>query len=280
MVRGPDAQAYQHAHRAWMLDRVFASVDSRGCRTVVEIGCGDGGNCDVMSDRFEHVVGFDINLHRLRRPVRPNVLLVGGDADRMPIGAASADLVISVALMEHMPDRVAAFRQFATLVKPGGKCIHIAPVAPWKVFQWALFVPETIRKYAASLLRTLAGERRQKQFATNPRAGTGRGGTAAGETNNPRRVRKKVWYRKLVPRVHGEYETNWDEFRQWRVAAWRRQVEEAGLQVVQQVKLGCASPYGFGLSLALGRLRGLGLHTVVAFVVAPADSEATGAPVS
>lgn len=269
VVKGPEPLAYQHAHRTWMLNRLFESVDTGTCRTAVEIGCGDGINCDTMALRFDRVVGFDINVNRLRHSTRNNVLLVAGDAERLPIGSHTADLVISVALMEHMPDRIAAFRAFATLVKPGGQCIHIAPVAPWKIFQWVLFPLATIRQHLASLLRAMAGQRRVKQPEQNfaPRTGD----VIHGETNNPRRTRKKVWYRKIVPRVHGEYDSNWDEFRQWRCTAWRQQAEAAGLRVVQQVKLGCASPYGFGLSRVLGRLQWLGLHTVVAFVVAPAE---------
>jgi SAM-dependent methyltransferase len=272
LTHWPDAKAYQHEQRQWMLKRVLrhAAVSRLPVRRVVEIGCGDGWVCHQLAKHFPHVVGFDINPNRIQPPHTAGVLLVAGSAESPPIAAHCADLIVSIAVLEHVSDRVATLAGLKQLLAPGGRMIHMVPTTNWKWLQWLGFVPDALRKEVRGLSRAMAGVRRIKQ----PKYYQGR------ECNNPQFISRRRWYRKFVPRVHGAYDSNLDEFRRWTPHSWRRQAEQAGLIVEQVIALGAASPYGFGLSRPLGRLAALpALATNIAMVLRT-DDPLPNSPVS
>lgn len=260
----PDGVRYQHEQRRWMLDHVFTQVPLGRVSTVVEVGCGDGWVCRQLSPRFRTVVGFDINPLRIDGCATPNVLLVAGNAGQPPIGDGTADLILSLSVLEHLPDRVGALKQMRGLLKPGGVMIHLVPVAAWKVLQWIGFGPDWLRKQARGLTRAMAGQRkpRSTKYYQNR------------ETNNPARTSRRRWHQKIMPRVHGEYDSNWQEFTQWTDRVWTGQFTAAGLRVVRRVPLGLSSPYGFGCFGLTKPLSRVGLASIVAYVLEPAPADA------
>jgi SAM-dependent methyltransferase len=77
--------------------------------TAVEIGCGLGRICLALSERFDHVIGYDISAEMLRQADS----VVSGKAIelRLTDGAtlpgladASADLVVTFTVFQHIPD--------------------------------------------------------------------------------------------------------------------------------------------------------------------------------
>ncbi len=255
----PDGAAYQRATRAWMLDRLLAEVDLAGVRTVVEVGCGNGYVCGRLAQRFPRVVGFDLNTARIDRSLQGRALLVTASAEEPAIAVGTADLVISLLFLEHVPDRIATLRRLRLLLGPGGRMIHLVPTAWWKWFQWAGFLPDVLRKQARGVTRALAGQRPVRKAKIHPDR----------QTNNPMRTARRSWRSKMIPRVHGEYRSNLDEMRQWRRACWAAQFGAAGLSVRQVVSMGIGSPYAFGLSRPTGRLPWTGIASTVAFVLEP-----------
>jgi SAM-dependent methyltransferase len=264
----PDRHAYRHAARAWMIDQTLNSVDLADVQRVVDVGCGDGWICHHLAQRFPHVVGFDINPRRIEEHSAQNVLLVAGTAEDPPIADGWADLVFSFAVLEHLPERVATLRSLRRLLSPTGRMIHVVPTTWWKTLQWMLFVPNKMRKQCRSLTRALAGRPKQR-----------RGKFYEGhETNNPYRVSRRAWYQRLYPRVHGEFDSNWEEFRQWTPGHWASLFGEADMRVVEAVELGIESPYCFGLSLAARRVLGRRFPCHVAFVAEPLSQQQRQAP--
>lgn len=237
-----------------------AGLDERGtaAQTLVEIGCGDGWLDGQLSPRFERIIGFDINPSRVRPSAAKNVLIIVGDAEDSPIAPASADIIISIAVLEHLREPERELQRMATLLKPGGMMIHIVPTSFWKTLQWVFFIPDKLCKELRHAVRALAGER-SKRDENKYHAGW--------ETNNPKRMSRRMWWQKLYPRVHGEYDSNLAEFRGWRRAVWRKRVRDADLTLQKEAPLGTASPYFFGLSLPCGRFRWTRLSTVVALVI-------------
>jgi SAM-dependent methyltransferase len=269
-----DAIAYQHAHRLWMIDHALAAagidVDETKQQTLIEIGCGDGWLAGQLSPRFARIVGFDINAARVRPAQAKNVLIIVGDAESSPIATGSADVIISIAVLEHLREPERELRHMAALLKPGGVMVHIVPTSFWKTLQWLGFIPDKFRKELRNAVRSLAGERGRRSGGRDGGSGGNSGGGKyfeGRETNNPKRQSRRKWWQKLYPRVHGEYDSNWAEFRGWRREAWRRRVRDAGLTLTHEVPLGSASPYFFGFSLPCGRFKWTGLNTVVALVV-------------
>jgi len=253
----PDQARYAQDNRQSMLDRLEAACDLSNLHTVVELGCGNGRITHWWAQRAQRVIGFDINPNRIESLQRDNMLLVAGSAECPPVRDQVADVVCSFAVLEHIRDRIDTLNQLKRLMKPDGRMIHFVPTATMKVMQWGGFIPDVLRKEFRGLTRALAGQRKQKAHKHYE----GR------ETNNPYRESRRRWYQKLYPRVHGEYDSNWEEFLQNRRSHWRREFESAGLRVVQQISAGLISPYAFGISRAMGRFHWTGLSCVTAFVL-------------
>ncbi|MEM9884224.1 MAG: class I SAM-dependent methyltransferase [Planctomycetota bacterium] len=267
----PEPRAYQHRQRGWMIRRVFARLGDAPRRLIVEVGCGDGWAAHELTRHADRVVGFDINPHRMEPPRDGRVLLVAGAAERPPLAERRADLVVSLAVLEHIRDRAAAVRQQARLLRPGGLIVQVVPTAPMKLTQWLGFYPDAVRKELRGLTRSLAGRRTRRAEE--------RGKFYAGrETNNPHRASRRRWWQKLYPRVHGEYDSNWQELRENRDAAWRRAFDDAGFEVLHNVRLGFYSPYFFGGAPLARLLSAAGLATVRGYVLREKTTDETSAP--
>jgi hypothetical protein len=137
--------------------------------------------------------------------------------------------------------------------------LHVVPHWGWKVLQFAGFYPNIARKRTRSLLRGLAGL--PKTRAVKYYAGR--------ENNNPRRISRRVWYRKFYPRIHGEYDSHVEEILAWRPQSWIRIFEDAGLRVTQQIPMGIGSPYLFGISQYLRPVLKGSLQCATTFVLEP-----------
>lgn len=93
-------------------------VRSAGEYRVLDAGCGM--HIAVELPAGAHVVGIDISEVALARnsSIDERVL---GDIQRYPFPAESFDLVVCHDVLEHLEDPVAAARNLARVVKPGGE---------------------------------------------------------------------------------------------------------------------------------------------------------------
>ncbi len=260
LVHWPESKAYMHERKQWYLEQIFASRHLADVDSVLEVGCGDGWVGHRLADRYGQVVGFDINPNRLRKPQAANLSVLAADAEHLPFPEHSFDLIVSVAVLEHLPDAPRVLNSLTRMLTPGGRMVHVVPHSGWKVMQWLFFWPNIVRKHVRSITRAISGQKKQK----TQKYYQGR------ETNNPTRQTRRVWYRKFYPRIHGEYDSNLDEFLQWLPGRWVKLFDKAGLNVVEQIPLGVTSPYGFGVSQYIRRrLLKRRLPCMTAFVLEP-----------
>ena len=93
-----DARYRHHLH---LIRHVLASADLCG-KTVLEVGCGRGGNCYYLSQYSQaaRIVGVDLcapNLALARKDPRlERVKLVAGDAQQLPFASSSFDVVLNL----------------------------------------------------------------------------------------------------------------------------------------------------------------------------------------
>jgi len=108
---------------------------------VVEIGPGAGANLPYLRSDV-HWIGVEPNpyarpyLERAAREAGVTHELREGDAERLPVEAASADAVIGTLVLCSVEDPAAALREIRRVLKPGGRYVFIehvaAPAGTWR----------------------------------------------------------------------------------------------------------------------------------------------------
>jgi ubiquinone/menaquinone biosynthesis C-methylase UbiE len=96
-----------------------------GKEHVLDLGCGTGMFLRELSRRAKFAVGVDASPEMLRvaNVRRGRAALVLADADTLPFPDGSFDAVVSVTLLQNMPDPAATVREVARVLKPGGVAI-------------------------------------------------------------------------------------------------------------------------------------------------------------
>ena len=110
--------------------RLFEGVGG----TVVEIGAGAGPNADHLAPGTRWLVA-EPNVHfhaRLRRRAAARGLrleLLGGTAERLPLGDGTADAVVSTLVLCSVADPGAVLAEARRVLRPGGRLVFLEHVA-------------------------------------------------------------------------------------------------------------------------------------------------------
>lgn len=133
----------------WM-ERFAAHLPARRPLMIIDLGCGVGRLTPALADAFGGpVVGVE-PADRMRaiaetNAAHPAVRYVRGEAAAMPLPDQSADAVLMFLSLHHVPDRAAAAREIARVLKPGGRLLIRSPfsdrmTAGW----WQTFFPRAL----------------------------------------------------------------------------------------------------------------------------------------
>jgi SAM-dependent methyltransferase len=113
-----------HDQFFWLhgLPNLLALVPAPG-RCTIDLGCGEGRLARELATRGHAVVGVEgsPNLARRARAHEPPATVVNGDAARLPIADASADLVVASMSLQDVDDLSATVREVARVLQPGGR---------------------------------------------------------------------------------------------------------------------------------------------------------------
>lgn len=133
-------ERYVHGHHASVLAAHATRTAANSCGyfldrlrpgdTILDLGCGPGTiTCDLAERVGEtgRVVGVDFASDAVdtarqtaRERGRGNVTFAVGDLYQLDLEPASFDVVHAHQVLQHVPDPVAALREMAAYVKPGG----------------------------------------------------------------------------------------------------------------------------------------------------------------
>lgn len=111
----------------WM-DRFAAHLPAQRPLAVVDLGSGVGRLTPALADTFGGPV-FGVEPSDRMREVaeasaaHPAVQYVRGEAARIPLPDLAADAVLMFLSLHHVPDKVAAAREIARVLKPGGRVL-------------------------------------------------------------------------------------------------------------------------------------------------------------
>ena len=130
----------------------FASQQFRPADRILDIACGDGYGCRILSGHVGEVVGIDINEALIAEHARnnelKNVRYAVDNAFALSLGDASVTGATAMELIEHIPlDKVDVFvKEVRRVVAPGGAFICSTPqnshgeipVVPWHVKEYSV----------------------------------------------------------------------------------------------------------------------------------------------
>lgn len=107
---------------------------------VVDVGCGRGGVLEQLGEAVSCPLGLDPDHLSLVEHRLPALARAVAAASALPLPAASAELVISSWVLEHLPDPARSFAEVARVLKPGGAFIFLTPGAasPASLVNWVL----------------------------------------------------------------------------------------------------------------------------------------------
>lgn len=90
---------------------------------VLDCGCGTKPFYDILADKSSRYIGFDgLCEWEKDRPID-----VYGDAHKIPFADESADTILSLSVMEHLPDPETHAEEMYRVLKKGGNLLVIVP---------------------------------------------------------------------------------------------------------------------------------------------------------
>jgi SAM-dependent methyltransferase len=89
---------------------------------LVDCGCGTGHNLQLLRPHGR-AVGFDLSEAGLARARATGLTVLRGDVTRIPLASASFDVATSFDVLQCVEADVAAIREMARIVRPGGVVI-------------------------------------------------------------------------------------------------------------------------------------------------------------
>lgn len=138
-----------------LIDVVAARAKLAPKMDVVDVGCGYGATAKILAhEKLANVVGYTVSeaqywysqgqqdADRQKQEADglvdedENPKIVLGDWLQNGLPDASKDVVLAIESTEHMPDKVAVFREMARVLKPGGRAVVCAWTAARRPRPW------------------------------------------------------------------------------------------------------------------------------------------------
>jgi SAM-dependent methyltransferase len=99
-------------------------------RFVLDVGCGRGGTISVMRTYFDlgPAIGLDLVSDAVafcnKQHRYPDTYFLHGDAEQLPFGDASFDVITNIESSHHYPDLPGFYREVARTLRAGGQFLY------------------------------------------------------------------------------------------------------------------------------------------------------------
>ena len=99
---------------------------------VIDLGCGCGYLLSLLQQDGYDAIGLDGSAVAVEFSRKRGVAVQQGRLpDQVPFEDASADVILFLDVLEHVPDDAAVYQRAVRLLKPGGIAICTVPAYPW-----------------------------------------------------------------------------------------------------------------------------------------------------
>jgi SAM-dependent methyltransferase len=105
------------------------SLDAR----LLDVGCGTGATISALGQEFGTAIGTDLDEYALchARRARDSVAVLAALAEALPFPDAVFDALVSLDVVEHVDDDVAALREYRRVLRPGAPLVLTVPAYMW-----------------------------------------------------------------------------------------------------------------------------------------------------
>jgi len=132
MARNSDRHWWYRARWELVAELLADHVPPGG--TAIDVGCGTGEVLALLADAgARRVVGSDLSTDALGHAAsRTGTRARGGTlvvsrAERLPFPTASADVLVSLEVIEHLDSDLTALREYRRVLRPGGTMLVTVP---------------------------------------------------------------------------------------------------------------------------------------------------------
>ncbi len=132
---------------AWAQPTEWLNIPPGG--TALDVGCGPGSVTALLARAAGPgglALGVDISEPMLARAVRaearPQIGFLRADAQQLPLRDETVDAVVSIAVLQLIPNPVAALAEMARVLRPGGRLAVMVPTAGRAAGFWRM-LPNT-----------------------------------------------------------------------------------------------------------------------------------------
>jgi SAM-dependent methyltransferase len=131
-----DMAAIEETHwwfrgRRAAINALIARAELGAAPRVLDAGCGTGRNLLEYARLGGTAVGAEPEPAAVALALERGVEVVQADAERLPFGDASFDLVAATDVLEHTDDDVAALRELHRVAAPGAVLLATVPAYRW-----------------------------------------------------------------------------------------------------------------------------------------------------
>ncbi len=112
--------------RRIVLDLLRKNLPATGELDVLDAGCGGGATTESLG-RYGNVTGLELEEAAVEYARSWGRNVVQGSIETLPFGDGSFDLVLSLDVIEHVPDDETALRELYRVLRPGGRVLITVP---------------------------------------------------------------------------------------------------------------------------------------------------------
>jgi len=223
---------------------------------VVEIGGGNGFQASIIASWGCKVCSFDLADRPASQPSHHPV--ADYDGVHLPLPDASADVVFSSNVLEHVRNLPALLAETMRISRPGARSVHILPTPSWRFWSIVTHYPLVVLTALGIPAGFVDWTDRDARLARVRERGRGH------------LLRRALW-----PGPHGEFPGALSELIGFRAVHWTRALEAAGFTIESVTASGLYySGYGLfkGLPITARRRMAPVLGSSTQVIVARAQS--------
>lgn len=121
-----EASYFRTRRSRWLRRRRLAFFAFRPEERILEVGCGDGLNLEILwAQGIRNLVGCDISLPLLAR-VRAGPA-VAGDLFALPVAGGALDAVLADSVLHHLTTVAPTLAEIRRVLRPGGRLCLLEP---------------------------------------------------------------------------------------------------------------------------------------------------------